>query len=128
LIIDTDVLIWELRGSIKAKEIIHQNIPFGISVVTYVELVQGMRNKQELKKFIMQLTRWNVNIIQINSDISTRAMIFIEEFFLSHSLELADALIAATCINTSEVLLTANTRHYHHIPNIRLLKFNPDRR
>ena len=128
MIIDTDVFIWELRGSIKAREIIHQNIPFAISVVTYIELVQGMRNKQELNKLIKQLTRWDVNIIQINSDISTRAMIFIEEFFLSHSMELADALIAATCINNSDVLLTANAKHYNHIPNIQLIRFNPERR
>lgn len=125
MILDTDVLIWELRGNIKAREIIHENIPFGISVVTYIELVQGMRNKQELNKFIKQLTSWNVNIIQINSDISTRAMIFIEEFFLSHSMVLADALIAATCIQTSDVLLTANAKHYNHIPNIQLIRFNP---
>lgn len=128
MIIDTDVLIWELRGSLKAREMIHQSIPFAISVVTYIELVQGMRNKQELNKFIKQLTRWNVDIIQINSDISTRAMIFVEEFFLTYSLELADALIAATCINTSEALLTANTKHYNHIPNLRLFKFNPEKR
>jgi predicted nucleic acid-binding protein len=128
LIIDTDVLIWELRGNIKAKEIIHRNIPFNISVVTYIELVQGMRNKQELNQFIKQLIKWNVNIIQINSNISTRAMILIEEFILSHSLELADALIAATCINNSDVLLTANTKQYNHIPNIQLIRFNPDRR
>lgn len=125
MIIDTDVLIWELRGNLSAKKIIHENIPFNISVVTYIELVQGMRNKQELNRFIKQIGRWNVNIIQINNDISTRAMIYMEEFALSHSLELADSLIAATCINNAEVLLTANDKHYKHIPNIQLIKFRP---
>jgi predicted nucleic acid-binding protein len=125
LIIDTDVIIWELRGSLSAKQIIHSSIPFNISVVTYIELIQGMHNKQELDKFIKQLAKWNVNIIQINNDISTRAMIYVEEFFLSHSMELSDSLIAATCINNSKILLTANDKHYKHIPNIQLKKFNP---
>ena len=125
MIIDTDVIIWELRGSLSAKQIIHSSIPFNISVVTYIELVQGMRNKQELDKFIKQLAKWNVKIIQINNDISTRAMIYVEEFFLSHSMELSDSLIAATCINNSEILLTANDKHYKHIPNIQLKKFDP---
>ncbi len=125
MIIDTDVIIWELRGNLSAKKIIHSNIPFNISVVTYIELVQGMRNKQELNIFLKQLARWDVNIIQLNKDISTRAMIYVEEFFLSHSMELADSLIAATCINNSEILLTANDKHYRHIPNIQLLKFKP---
>jgi predicted nucleic acid-binding protein len=125
LIIDTDVIIWELRGNLNAKKIIHENIPFSISVITYMELVQGMRNKGELNKFIKQLTNWDVDIIQINNDISTRAMIYVEDYSLSHSMELADALIAATCVNNSEILLTANEKHYKHIPNIQLVKFKP---
>lgn len=123
MIIDTDVLIWELRGNAKAKEVIHKNIPFSISVVTYIELVQGMRNRQELNKFTKQLTKWNTRIIQINNDISTRAMIFIEDYSLSHSMQLADALIAATSISSGELLLTANEKHYKHIPNLQIEKF-----
>ena len=125
MIIDTDVLIWELRGNAKAQKIIHENIPFSISVITYMEIVQGMRNKSELGSFIKQLTKWDANIIQISKDISTRAMIYVEEYFLSSSMELADALIAATCVNNSEILLTANEKHYKHIPTMQLKKFNP---
>ena len=125
MILDTDVLIWELRGNTKAQKIIHDNIPFSISVVTYIEMVQGMRNKAELNRFIRQLSHWDVDIIQINKDISTRAMIYVEEYFLSYSMELADALIAATCVNNSELLLTANEKHYKHIPNIQLKRFSP---
>jgi predicted nucleic acid-binding protein len=125
LIIDTDVIIWELRGNIKAQKIIHENIPFNVSVVTYIELVQGMRDKKEMNNFIKQLSKWNVRILQINNDISTRAMIYIEQYSLSHSMELADSLIGATCINESELLLTANDKHYRHIPNIQIKKFIP---
>lgn len=125
MIIDTDVIIWELRGNIKAQSIIHANIPFSISVVTYIELVQGMRDKKEMNSFIRQLSKWDVEIVQINNDISTRAMIYIEQYALSHSMELADSLIAATCINESESLLTANDKHYRHIPNIQIKKFIP---
>jgi predicted nucleic acid-binding protein len=51
LIIDTDVIIWYLRGDEAAKRVIEQNIPFSISVITYMELIQGMINKDEMKKF-----------------------------------------------------------------------------
>jgi predicted nucleic acid-binding protein len=125
LIIDTDVLIWNLRGNVSARNIIHENVPFSISVITYMELLQGMRDKRELGIFIKQLTEWNVNIIQINNDISTRAMIYVEEYCLSHSMELADSLIAATCVNNREILLTANDKHYKHIPNMQIVKFRP---
>lgn len=125
MIIDTDVIVWELRGNKKAQNIIYENIPFSISVVTYIELVQGMRDKKEMNNFIKQLSKWDVEIIQINNDISTRAMIYIEQYSLSHSMELADSLIAATCINESAMLITANDKHYRHIPNIQIKKFNP---
>jgi len=45
LIIDTDVLIWYLRGNEHAKQIVEAALPFSISVVTYMELVQGMKNR-----------------------------------------------------------------------------------
>jgi predicted nucleic acid-binding protein len=125
LIIDTDVFIWELRGNKKAKKLIHETLPFSISVVSYIELIQGMRNKDELNRFIKQLSKWNVSVLQISEDISTRAMIYVEEYFLSHSMELADALIAATCITHSEEIITAYDRHYKHIPNIQIRKFTP---
>jgi predicted nucleic acid-binding protein len=41
-------------------------------------------------------------------------------------MELVDTLIAATCIANSEVLLTANDKHYKHISNMQLMKFDPN--
>ena len=123
MIIDTDVIIWHLRGNEKAKEIIYKNLPFCVSVVTYIELIQGMRNKNEMNSLIRQLSSWNVEIIQISKDISTRAMIYVEQYHHSSSMELADALIAATCIDRSDILLTGNEKHYKQIPNIQIKRF-----
>ena len=125
MIIDTDVLIWYLRGNEKAKIFVEDAVPFTISVVTYMELVQGMKNKAEFKLFQKQMLKWNTNIIQIDQSISSRAMYYVQEYALSHSMMLADALIAATVIQNSEVLVTANDRHYTFIPNIECTKFSP---
>ncbi len=48
IMIDTDVLIWYMHVNSKAKAVIEKLICFFISVVTFLELVQGMRNKREL--------------------------------------------------------------------------------
>jgi len=125
LIIDTDVLVWYLRGNETAKQAVEENIPFSISVVTYMELVQGMINKSEMKKFQKQLQIWNVNIIQIDKEISARAMFYVQEYALSHSMMLADGLIAATVVQYGEVLLTANDKHYKYLPTIEVKKFDP---
>jgi predicted nucleic acid-binding protein len=123
VIIDTDVLIWHLRGNEKAKDLIQKSLPFSISVVTYIELIQGMRDRKEMNCLIKQFSKWNVDIIQISQDISTRAMIYIEQYHLGNAMELADALIAATSVNNSEILITGNDKHYKHIPNIQIKKF-----
>jgi len=125
LIIDTDVLIWYLRGDSNAQKAILANIPFKISVINYLELVQGMRNKNELRALQKQLKRWSVKIIQINESISTYASFLVENFYMSHSMETADAIIAATSIEHNETLLTANHKHYGFIPNILIKKFKP---
>jgi len=91
LIIDTDVLIWYLRGSQKAKKVVESNIPFSISAVTYMELIQGMKNKEEFKIFQKQIKNWNIDIMQIDKEISSRAVFYIQEYSLSHSMMLADA-------------------------------------
>ena len=123
MIIDTDVLIGYLRGNTLAKKIITDNIPFKISVVTYLELIHGVYNKDELKKIQKQLKKWSVEILQINETISTYAMFLVENYHLSNNLELADAMIAATVLEANEILLTANDKHYKFVPNIQIKKF-----
>lgn len=125
MIIETDVLIWYLRGNSQAKAIVEANIPFSISVVTYMELIQGMKNKEEFKLFQKQMFKWKTKIIQIDQEISSRAMFYVQEYSLSHSMMLADGLIAATVVQSSETLLTANDKHYKFIPTMEFKKFNP---
>jgi predicted nucleic acid-binding protein len=123
LIIDTDVLIWYSRARPKAIELIHNLKSFSISAVTYMEIVQGVRNKTELNAFKKSLAILNVDVIPINELISTQAMSFVEEYALSHSMQLADALIGATAIIQQKTLITANDKHYHYLPDIKMQKF-----
>lgn len=123
MLVDSDVLIWYMRGNDNAGKIINKIIPFKISVISYMELVQGMRDKKELAILKKYLKSWNVEIIQISSEISTLAMSFVEKYFLSNSMELQDALIASTSLKNNEIILTGNDKHYKFLPNIRIKKF-----
>jgi len=125
LLIDTDVLIWYMKGNEKAYKSIEKNINFQISVVTYIELVQGMRNKEEIKIFREFLKLWNAQIIYLNEEISIKAMFYVEQHYLSHSLQLADALIAATAVSNGLPIMTGNDKHYKVIKEIQIKKFRP---
>ncbi len=94
MIVDTDVLIWFLRGRSEAARFLDACEPVLLSAVTYMELVQGMRNARELQilRRTLKLKGWQV--LPITEIISNRAMTYVEEHFLSGSLQMADALIA----------------------------------
>jgi predicted nucleic acid-binding protein len=125
MLIDSDVLIWYIRGNRNAQNAINNNIPFKISVINYMEIIQGMKDKRELKLSQKYLKKWSVNTIHISESISARAMFLAEDYFLSHSLELSDAIIASTALENQETILTGNDKHYKFIPNIQIEKFRP---
>ena len=120
MLIDTDVLIWYLRGHEKARRTIEKAGRFSLSVVTYMELVQGMSDKKELARFRRSMRAWDAKVVYIDHEISAKAMIYVEEHFLSHSLQLADALVAATAVQCGIPLLTANAKHYRVIRELDL--------
>ena len=124
MIMDSDVLIWYARGNRKARTLLEANRGFYISVVTYMELLQGMKNKGELKAFKDALLFWQTKVLQIDETISTKAMFYVEQYFLSHSLQLADALIGATAVVHHGTLVTGNTKHYTVLKELELRKFS----
>ena len=125
MLIDTDVLIWYLKGNDKAYEAIESSNNFFISVVTYMELVQGMRNKKELNSLRKALHIWNAQILYISEEISAKAMFYVEQHFLSHSMQLADALIGATAIAYGNPVLTGNDKHYKVLRDLEVKRFRP---
>ena len=125
MIIDTDVLIWYMRGNVEAYKVIEESGNFFISVITYMELVQGMRNKKELNNFRQALRGWNAKVLYVSEEISIKGMFFVEQYFLSHSMEIADALIGATAVTYGFPILTGNDKHYKVVKDIQIKKFRP---
>lgn len=54
-------------------------------------------------------------------------MIHVEQYHHYGAMEHADALIAATCVNNSELLITRNEKHYKAVPNLQIGSSFPDR-
>ena len=123
--VDTDVLIWFFRGQHSAQAAIEARRPVELSTVTYMELVQGVRDKEELRllRRTIRLNGWQ--ILPITANISHRAMMYIENHALSDGMRLADALIAASAVESGIAIMTANTRHYRRIPGISLERYRP---
>lgn len=125
MLIDTDVLIWMTRGHARAAARLQMIAPWRISAVTYIELAQGCRNKQELERIKKGLALCQTEILPLNAAISDRAMQLIDTYALSHGMQLGDALIAATALEHGLTVLTANTKHFGRIDSLGVEAFIP---
>ena len=125
MLVDTDVLIWFLRGRDSARRAIAEGRSVEISAVTYMELVQGVRSKEELRLLRLTVQRNGWQILPLTADIGHRATIYIENYALSDGMGLADALIAAAAVESGAVLLTGNERHYKCVPGLTLKRYRP---
>ena len=90
-----------------------------------MELVQGLRNKQEQVALHRFLDRLGFNVLCVNDVISQRALFLMEEWRLSHQMLMADALIAATAIEHGLSLLSGNEKHYRFLTTLKLETFRP---
>ena len=125
MLIDTDVLIWMTRGHAGAAAPLQAMTPWRISAVTYMELAQGCRNKQELARIKKGLALCQTEIVPVSTAISDRAVQLIDAYALSHSLQLGDALIAATALEHGLTVFTANTKHFAPVDSLHVEPFMP---
>ena len=122
-LVDTDVIVWYMRGNPRAAIALRKLDRFAISAVTYMELLQGVLNKEEARVLRATFKNWVTPILPINEEISGKAVVYIEQYCLSHSLRLADALIGATATINGLSLLTGNQKHYRVLPDLVLQRF-----
>ena len=125
MLFDTDVLIWFLRGNVRAARAVDAADARAISVVTYMELLQGARDKREIKVIKSFLGDMGFGTLPLTENVGHRASIYMEEYGLSGGISMADALVAATAVEAHQTLVTANQRHYRPIKELDLLVFRP---
>jgi len=123
MLVDTDVLIWISRGNEKAIEILDSIDSILISDITYMELIQGALNKREANSIDKTLEYMDIKRLPINQSISNIAVTLVRTYFHSHSMQLADALIAATALEHNLELMSGNAKHFKVIEGLVIHKF-----
>lgn len=124
ILIDTDVLIDVARSVNTAIDRLTaeaQTSTLVISTITYMELVVGCRNRNELQALQQFVRRFEQ--IQLNEMISDRATQLLADYYLSHGLLIPDSLIAATALVLEIPLLSKNQRDYRFITDLNLLSY-----
>lgn len=127
MIFDSDVLIWLSRGNSEAIAWVESTPDRSLSVVTLMEILQGMRSRTEMKKTQAWLRNLGFRVLPLSESIGHLAAGLIEEHTLAHGLHMPDALIAATATEAGEALATADVRHFRPIRRLALQPFHPRR-
>ena len=121
-LLDSDVIIWHLRGRIEITEMLKDLQKFGVpgcSALSVLEVQVGLKKGEEenTDRFLRSL-----KIFDVNREIANQAAQLIRENRIKGiTLDLPDAVIAGTCIFHDLILVTHNKKHYP-IPE---LKFHP---
>lgn len=124
MLVDTDVLIWHLRGYPQATRRLDQLPALTISAVSYLEVLQGMRNKAEFLAVQKMLLRRQATLLPLTETATQRAIVLMEALTLSHGLQMGDALIAATALAHGLPVLTGNVRHFAAVPGLLIEGFS----
>jgi hypothetical protein len=125
MLYDTDILIWFFRGSLKAARTIDADADRRLSVVSYMELLQGAVDRGETRLMKAFLKESGFTLVPLTENIGHRASIYMEEDAPSSGLRVADALIAATSSENRLTLCTGDHRHFRAVRDLELSVFKP---
>jgi predicted nucleic acid-binding protein len=125
MIFDTDIFMWVQRGNLKAVKVMEKEEQRFLSLQTYLELLQGAKNKSQHTNTLGFLKDFDFKLLPLTENIGHRAAVYIEEYAISHGLRAGDAIIAATAIEHNLVLCSSNSKHFKAIKELKLKVFIP---
>jgi len=125
MIYDTDILIWVQRGNNKAAKLIDKDDAKYLSIQSYMELLQGAKNKIHHKYVKDFINDFEFSILPLTENIGHRALIYVEEYSLSSNMRAGDAIIAATAIENNNTLVSSNAKHFKVVNELQLKIFKP---
>lgn len=112
--VDSDVLIWHLRGEKKATEFLR-----GLAALHEYELWTGAIQRAEVVFFMRpseeEATGLFLSQFQtapVTQQIVDTAGKFYRKWNPSHGVDVNDALLASTAVETGGLVFTLNTKHY----------------
>ncbi|MDZ7586576.1 MAG: type II toxin-antitoxin system VapC family toxin [Patescibacteria group bacterium] len=122
-LIDTTVFIDYWRGRGEAINFLKkQKMDLLVSYLTIGELVQGVRNKKELKMFEEIVSGFDLD--WSSREIGIKAIEILKELKLKQGIGLVDAILAATALTRKLVLVTDNVKHFKFVKELKVKKLS----
>ncbi|HEX6289337.1 MAG TPA: type II toxin-antitoxin system VapC family toxin [Herpetosiphonaceae bacterium] len=117
LLLDTDVLIDYLRARAEAVMYVESlTEPLLMSAITLAELYSGVREGTE--RTLLDTFVGAFEILSVSDEIAVKGGLYRRDYGKSHTVGLADALIAATAEHHNATLVTLNHKHFPMLLNV----------
>ncbi|MCX6595867.1 MAG: type II toxin-antitoxin system VapC family toxin [Acidobacteria bacterium] len=128
MLLDSDVMIWAFRSEPAAVlELARDEKPM-MSVVTLMEVMQGVGSAAEQRATRTFITSFGIEIVPLSAAIGDRAAKLIDQYAMGHGLRALDALIAATALELDLPLISGNRKHFASIAKLNYRHFVPHHR
>ncbi|VAX03965.1 hypothetical protein MNBD_GAMMA19-1282 [hydrothermal vent metagenome] len=125
MIFDTDIFIWIQRGNEKAARLIERDEDRYLSIQSYMELLQGAKNKTHHKYVKDFISEFEFSVLPFTENVGHRALIYVEEYSLLSNMRAGDAIIAATAVENNMMLVSSNVKHFKIVNELQLKGFRP---
>ena len=114
ILLDTDILIWILRGNKEIKEqfskiVTDSNGLVFLAPIQIAEIYAGLREKERVET---ELFLDSFHFVDINKNIGKLAGQYLNKYSKSHNVTISDSMIAACIKVHSCKLWTLNHKHY----------------
>jgi len=118
-LIDTSVFSRIFTSDRSVKHFV-ESLEAALCTVVYIECLQGSKSNPE--KRIVESYLGRFELYHLTADISALTIDLIRTYSNTHGLLLADALIAATCLDHNLTLVSYNIADFHFIQSLKRLK------
>ncbi len=125
MIFDADIFTWAQRGNEKAAKLIEKNEGRYLSIQSYMELLQGAKNKTHHKYVKDFISEFEFSVLPFTENVGHRALIYVEEYSLSSNMRAGDAIIAATAVENNMMLVSSNVKNFKIVNELQLKAFRP---
>jgi predicted nucleic acid-binding protein len=112
-LLDSDVIIWHLRGRDEVTRMLRDLQRFGVpgcSALSILEVQVGVKKgEEERTNYFLK----HLKVLDVSGEVASKAAQLIREYKSKGvTLDIPDAVIASTCILHDLILVTYNRKHY----------------
>jgi len=124
-LLDTNILIDYFRGDKQTQKYLEKQPLIICSPIILAELIQGARNKKELK--IIQSFQEKIYVVPFSPTMGQKMLELIRAYSLSNGLQIPDAIVAATALEEKLTLITGNVRHFGFIKSLQVVDWQKEK-